>query len=371
MTFATWTLVWRMALRTDEGATMRAGLWLLPFTDAYMRVQGEPRLDQPFLLMIVGAVAGTGLPFVPGVLASAMAFGGALLWRPPFALALLVVLPVARWAMTGKARSGLGFVSVVAFLGVLAPLGLHLAAVRAGHPDLWTRYLTGQVMASLTGSRSDGGSSHLAPLMGLARTFWPALPFAVFGVWRFVRRAAERTPWAWVNTVWAVSVVAGLSLGRRHLPSHTWMAYPALFFFAGRGLLALAAALEKRRPTAFRWLPRAILVTATVFAVVFPLRNGRGRCDVLTAGARLSESPWHERTLCPRVAVLGGEKPEWMLAQTVVEHWRRDVDLVESRTLTPLPGCWRLVASRPNQRANGEVVHAGRHDVVIALPPAP
>ncbi|MFM2152828.1 MAG: hypothetical protein RL199_1263 [Pseudomonadota bacterium] len=372
MTLGTWWLVWRMARRAGESETMRAGLWLLPFTDAYMRVQGEPRLDQPFLLMIVFAVAGAGLSFAPGVVVSALAFGAALLWRPPFALALLVVLPAARWALTGRLRGALGFVAVAAALGALAPLGLHVAAVRAGHPDLWQRYFTGQVLASLTGTRSDGGSSHLAPLMGLWRTFWPALPFALAGVWRFVRRASERTPWAWMNVVWAASVVVGLSLGRRHLPSHTWMAYPALFFFGGRGLFSFTTWLEAFQPGVPRVLPRVVLATGVVFAVAFPLASGRGRCDVLAAGARLSQSPWRERTLCPRVAVLGGEKPEWMLAQTVVDHWRLDVDLVEPSGLVPSPGCWRLVAARPIHRPDvGEVVHAGKHDVVVALPPAP
>lgn len=335
MVVVTWWLMVRLATRFGYERAATLGLCLVPLSEYYMRVQTVARIDQPFLLAWVAAIALVDVAAPAALCASALATGVALLLRPPLALALFVLVPAVVLARRSLQRADITRLIAWGALAAACPLGLALAAHLAGHDNLWPAYWHAQVLASLSGARTDGDGSHLAVLNGLLHTFWPGLALLVPALFLVARDKLWRDRFVAFLLLWTVAVLGGLSLGKRHLPYHAWIAYPPLLLLCGLFAERVLARVPTKLQQQLAW---ALVGCAGVFAVTFPLLNRRSQCDTDRVAPLIAALP----NSCAVIDVLAAS-PHWNAANTVVDHLDRDVAFITPQTqLSPAP-CAQVV----------------------------
>lgn len=348
MALATWWSFYELAARAGMAEAARKGLWLVPLTEAYFSAQTWPRLDQPYLLLFVLSLllARDGRGW--GVLASAACAGGAMLLRPPMALSLLVLAPAAALAhrswsgrrpLVGRADGAR--LCAFAAMALAFPLALHLADLAWGPGDVWARYLRDQVLASLSGARGDGAASHFAPLRFLGNRFWPGLPLAALGAALALKKKELRGhPFAALSALWTGAILAGLSLGKRHVGHHVWAAYPPLFLFAGLGLAALSQKL-RLGPAGEQQAARAMAALCGALALAVPWLYAPS--EPLLA-ARATQAL--KETVCERIAIAAAN-PAWRMTIPIAHHFQRDIAFVAAAGVQRGEGCLQVVAVYP------------------------
>jgi len=290
----------------------------------------------------VAAIALIDVASPAALLASGAAAGVALVLRPPLALALFVLVPAVVIARRAPERRDIARGLAWLALAGTPLLALAYAAHLAGHDNLFSEYWHAQVLASLTGTRSDGDGSHWAVLNGMMRTFWPALPLLVAALYFVVTRQLWRQRFVSFLLLWTVAVLGGLSLGKRHLPYHAWVAYPAMLLLCGLALEHLASQKRVAAHLAkLRWLGPSLVVVGIAFTVAFPVLNRRSLCDTERAAPLIAALP----NACAAIAVLSETGPYWNAANTVVDHLGRDVVFVTPQSLLAQPHCVQVVVA--------------------------
>jgi hypothetical protein len=361
----TWLLLYRLASRHGFEREAWYGLWLVVFTESWLHWQTCPRTDQPSLLAMVGALA----VIRPGVAwrtaVSALLVGVTILLRLPSGLALMVLVPALVIAQRAEATEPLARLKDVMALprfwfgALVLPLAFHLANGAFSDGIAWPEFLSTQVFPSLSGARTDGQTSHLAPLVTLARRFWPGLAFLTVGVGVLVARADRRRPFVLFCSAWVLAIFGGLMLGRRHLPHHIWPAYPALMILCGVGVRAIVDRWGDSWPRLRRALPVALGLSALGFAISVAIQLRPAACDVRAAAQTLSMDGY-----CPTVVIATADPDpkNWTLGSKVVDHFNRDVVFLGREQALPATGCMPLIAGESNvpARQGWELVHAGR-----------
>ncbi len=347
---ATWLVTAKLAERHGWEKAAVWAIFIAAGTESYARLQAVPRIDQPFILFFVLSLFVVRSGRVRDAALSGILCGLTILWRAPFALALLVLVPAlvaVERARLGLPRLGRRDVAAAfCFLALAAApaLALHFADRAFGPGDLWSHYLHSQVWASLTGARPDGDSSHFGPWLALVKYFWPGLPFLLLAAHRSLVEPRSRwLNWLWL---WVAVVMVGQSIGARYLAPHLWMAYPALLLLAGWGLQPWVSR--------FRWLPAALVGSAAVLAVVYPLVFTRARCDV----ARFVD---HNDLAndCPEISVVTPDgNADWYIGARIGEHLRRDFVFTAAPLLSA--NCRTLAVSRRPLPAPWQLLEAGR-----------
>lgn len=368
----TWWLVLRLARRHGLGREAWSGLWLIPATESFLATITAPRIEQPLLLLFMLSLWLADSASPVRTLLSALSAGLVLLLRMPMGLALMALVPALLAVQRLREGRSLGWRDAARALAfavtvLLLPLAFHLADVLWGAGQAWPGYLKAQVFASLTGARADGRPSHLAPVLSLISRFWPGLPFLVLGGVLAVRQRVAREPFVAFLFLWAAVIIGGLSLGRRHIPHHSWPAWPTLILLAGIGLVWLRDRGGERLARWSRPAQGALFAGAGAFAVWAAVVHAPSRCDVLQASQRLRLQEY-----CPRVAVASRDaNPNWWVGNKVVEHLGRDI-LFFGPTDGPEPGaCPQLIAA-PASIAPGEgwrLLQEGRDVRFYVLPP--
>jgi hypothetical protein len=134
---------------------------------------------------------------------------------------------------------------------------------------LWLRadwregYGVGQLLASATGARTDGGSGHALALRFIADRFWPWFPLLFAAARCSVGERSCRT----VGVACAL-VLCGLSLPHRKLWHHTLVAYPLLATWIGVAVGPwLGARLSARATLRGLGVAAAVAVLAVIAGV--------------------------------------------------------------------------------------------------------
>jgi 4-amino-4-deoxy-L-arabinose transferase-like glycosyltransferase len=311
-----WLGVWwaalTVALVTQLGSRLGgatagacAGL-ILATTEQFVVTSAGARLDGPLVFWSLASAAPLLLTHTPtwktwGL--SGLCAALAALIKGPFGLVLLVAVCCAqacssrevRWLKCGALTTTLAALPVIAFL----------LLERARGNDWWSGYVQAQLLASATGSRTDGNPSPLFPLLSIAARFWPWLPVAMWG-------AVKARPR--VLVVWLLITVLALCLPSRKLWHHVLIAFPALSLTAG---LALAPWVERFRNAS---LPAAAAIVVAAVGVVALEPRGRAvSCSAFQATLR--ELPTGSRVL---VGTSTGEA-----------HWREVAVLATEFKLRP------------------------------------
>lgn len=204
----------RIARRMAGERAEVAAILLLGTCESIWEYGGRPLLEPPLLLL---ATAAAGAALADRWRTAALLGSMATLIKGPFGL-----LPLACVALVRFRNWRVPLAAVLA----IVPLAIFLAFDPAGG---WrSTYLHGQLLASATGSRSDGVALWWFPLAVVARRFWPGLPFALLGVWRARREPALRG----LALVCALTI-ALLCLPARKWGSHTYVVFPLLAALGG------------------------------------------------------------------------------------------------------------------------------------------
>jgi 4-amino-4-deoxy-L-arabinose transferase-like glycosyltransferase len=249
------------------------GAFLLASTEQFFRYQARPRLDPPLALAYTASVAlllaargRTGW-----LLAGGLAAGlGALVKGPPAfgaplsaALALVIL---GRWTDLRSPRAWI--VTAVAMLLPAAALAAvdHVAFGGAW----WNGYVRDQLLASLSGARVEGSTSHTYLVRSIAGGFWPGLPFLLVALAGAVfAPRAPRSRAVQALTAWAAVVVAGYSVAGR---AYWWYAVPAFMPLALAAGAGLEAALHRGFAEAGpRWGVRVATVAGLLALALAPL----------------------------------------------------------------------------------------------------
>lgn len=350
VTVATWSLLGRLAARHGMAQAGVCAVLLAAVTESYVRFQALPRLDAPYLLGFVAAVYVARSGEWRHLVLSGLWAGLPLVIRTPVALALFALIPAIvlverrRLAVPLLRRADVfGGVVFLASAAVL-PLAFHLADVRYGDGDWFSRYVGAQVLPSLAGARPDGDGTHFGPLRFLFHRFWPGLPLlavALVGV----RRKAFPGFLAW----WMFVVIAGLSLGKRHQAHHIWPAFLPALVLAGEALASILRRFESRWPAIVVRMPLVLGVAAAAFATLLPF--ALPPCDVQRLAAKI------DRTRLCEVAIVATESgaPDWPLANRLVDHLAVDVVFSSAAVLPVAKGdCMQLVAQSRDLPAQGD-----------------
>lgn len=255
---AVWTLL-TVALTVELGrrlANWRVGLlagFFLITTEQFVFTGALARLDPP--LIFFSLLSATPVLISPRSVRSffvvTLCAGLACAIKGPFGLVLPVAATAirairdrdARWLVFGGAATALATLPTFAFLILTTD-----ATWRSGYVDQ-------QLLASATGTRSDGERSPLFPAVAVALHFWPWLPLLAVAVWK-----ARVDPLLRTVLGWALVVLLVLAIPSRKLWHHTLLVFPLLS-------LAIARIVPQVRS---RLLPFALVVVGT--ATVFTLR---------------------------------------------------------------------------------------------------
>ena len=327
LTIGTFVLLFQLAKRFALGRSAILAVWVAVFTENFVRMQAQPRLDPPFLLLWMGSlfVAASFSPVL--ALASGLLAGSSALFRAPPSLALLILVPalvLVRRRLEAKRLTPRDAVALLVFvLAFLTPLALfQIADSHFSRGDAIHRYFFSQVLPSLQGTRSDGHNSHFAPLRSIAGRFWPGLLFCLAAVWFMIKSWKDVPLFLRYNLLTIALVVLGFSLGRRHVFTHIWPAYPALFMIAGWGwerTNEFIAALRSKGTRAATLLPALGWASMIPFGAL--LMSIAPRCDVDVA-KKIVESP----SICEVVLIAtADDSKDWFTANRVVDHCRKSI----------------------------------------------
>ncbi len=327
--------------RKLSGSDVVAALavFFLATTEQFVITGAVHRLDNLLVMLALAATVPSLVderPTVRGWLVTFLCVFGATCVKGPFGLVPIAAAGLARaivdrrwtWLFWAGTASLLGTVGVVAFLWNAYATG----------SDWWSGYALHQLSASASGTRLDGDTRPLVPLVSLAEHFWPWLPLVAVSFWRAVKeptRAQRLIGWT-----------GGLALAFLFLPSrklwhHTLLLYPFL-------CVAIALAVT---PWFEKWSPRiralAIAVPLLGALAVINLMP-RTRANVCTDFiGQLGNA--HGRILVQRAE----SAPYWkeistIALETPLEPWLV-ADLSEAR------GDWALVAKSVTETPTGWV----------------
>lgn len=213
-----------------------ASMFVLATSQYYFFQTSYPTLDPLLLLLTTASV-------VPLIAGEPKPGDWALTWcctalavavKGPFGLLPLGGVVGAR-ALVDRSWRHLG-VGGLTFLLAIVPTACFLAA----RPDWREGYGVGQLLASATGQRSDGGAGFTLALRFLGERYWPWLPLLALGLAAAsgrLRGYAPRDVHACRTLAVACALlVFGLSLPQRKIWHHTLVAYPLLSVFIGAAL---------------------------------------------------------------------------------------------------------------------------------------
>lgn len=253
-----------------------AAMFVLATSQFYFFQTSYPTLDPLLLLLTTASVVpllageGTRRQFLVAWLFAALAVAV----KGPFGLLPLGGAIGAR-VLVDRSWRHLGW-GALAFVLATAPVAGFLWL----RPDWREGYGVGQLLASATGARTDGGSGHALALRFIADRFWPWFPLLFVAAGRALRELACRRA-----AVACALVLFGLSLPSRKLWHHTLVVYPLLATWIG---VAVGP-----------WLGARLTSSATVRALA-----------VATALALLSVVAGVDRLLMARPCVLATDFSE-------------------------------------------------------------
>lgn len=304
------------------------GALLLATNDSFFRWSPTGKLDPPLVLLFTASVA---LLVRAGTRPALLALGGlcagvgALVkgvpaFGAPVAAALVLLASGRREAL----RSPRAWLLVAA--AALAPAALFLGYDRALQGGaFWDGYVHGQLLASVSGRRTDG-FGHLHLLRDLWTRTLPILPLALLSLWR-ERRARLGL------LLWAALVIGAFSAASRAFWWYWLPALPPLALAAGAALDDLAR-WARQEGRVERALPALALALGLALLALLPLRL-----------ARLQAKPCRFGTLAARAAALAppgatvglvSRPRDWSSQAILAEHTARDVVVAEE--LGALPG---------------------------------
>lgn len=248
----TLALVGVLAHRLSGGWASLASMFVLGTSQYYFFQTSYPTLDPLLLLLttasVVPLIAGETRPrdWVFAWLFAALAVAV----KGPFGLLPLGGVLGARALVDRSWRHVI--LGGLAFVLAMVPVALFLAA----RPDWREGYGVGQLLASATGQRTDGGAAFSLALRFIGERYWPWAPLLAGGLVAAtgkLRAFAPRDVHACRTLVVACAlIVLGLSLPQRKIWHHTLVVYPLLSVLIGAALSPLLGkwfgdALGRRR----------------------------------------------------------------------------------------------------------------------------
>lgn len=225
---ALWTLL-TVALVIEFGRrliSLEFGLiagFALATTERFIAYGAMHRLDPPLIFFALLACG----PLIfqrrdaKGFAVMATAAAIACLIKGPFGLVLPVAMTLGL-TFANRDLKWLAFGAIACFTA-LTPVSLFVLL----NQDWWDGYVVHQLLASATGTRTDGDSSPLATLLALGALCWPWLPLAL--PWR---RKLELQ-----SLVFATGLtLVFLSLSSRKLPHHVLLVFPFIALLVAQNL---------------------------------------------------------------------------------------------------------------------------------------
>lgn len=338
--------VWLVGRSAKSLAGWGAGvlaMTTLALTQNFFFFASMTLLEVPLLLGAALAMAGLSRQ-KPDALMLTLTFVGTLVGvatKGPFGL----LTPAALWLARVLIER-----SLVVAIGAGLAIALAVAPVVgfvALSPDWLEAYGRGQVLASLTGARSDGDSGRFFTVVKVFESFWPGLALIACLLPGPTRRlvgpsSPEHRRALWLAGGAVVVLLFGLSLPARKVAHHAFVAFPLMAVLSG---VVLGPAIERliarrsARPVALvlaalgvsglvagplgvaKLFSGPACVMSTELALAF---------DQLPAGSSLevvaTDSPWPtlsalaaERRLVPvHVRALGDAGLEWALVDEVL-----------------------------------------------------
>jgi len=303
------------------------GTLLLVTNDSFFRWSPTGKLDPPLVLLFTASVtvlvrAGTrpGLLALGGLCAGVGALvKGVPAFGAPVAAALLL-----RASGRGEALWSPRCWLIVA-AAALAPAALFLGYDRVAHAGaFWDGYVHGQLLASLSGRRTDG-FGHLHLLRDLWNRGLPIVPLALVSLWR------ARGPRLGL-VLWGALIVLAFSTASRAFWWYFLPALPPLALAAGAALDDLAAWARQER-LAERTLPAIALAVGLALLALLPTRLAR----LQARPCRFGTLPARAEALAPADATLGlvSRPRDWSGQALLAEHTARDVVVAEELAALP------------------------------------
>jgi 4-amino-4-deoxy-L-arabinose transferase-like glycosyltransferase len=285
-----------------------AAMFVLATSQFYFFQTSYPTLDPLLLLLtttsVAPVIAGEGNPrsFLMAWLFAALAVAV----KGPFGLLPLGGVLGAR-VLVDRSWRHLGW-GALAFILAAAPVAVFLAL----RPDWAEGYGVGQLLASATGTRTDGGSGSSLAVRFIADRFWPWFPLLFVAAGCALRELACRRA-----AVACALVLFGLSVPHRKIWHHTLVVYPLLAIWIGVAIGPWLGARLPKRATSGGLAAMMLLALLAVFAGVDRLLMARP-CVLATDFAEELE------LVRPgdRVAVVS-ERPEWDMLSALA--FERDV----------------------------------------------
>jgi 4-amino-4-deoxy-L-arabinose transferase-like glycosyltransferase len=303
------------------------GALLLATNDSFFRWSPTGKLDPPLVLLFTASVAllvraGTRLRLL--ALGGLCAGVGALVkgvpaFGAPVAAALLLHAAGRREALSSP-RAWL-----VVAVAALAPAALFVAYDQLAHGGaFWDAYVHGQLLASLSGRRSDG-FGHLHLVRDLWNRGLPIVPLALASLWR--ARGARLG-----LVLWGALVVLAFSAASRAFWWYFLPALPPLALAAGAALDDLAGWARQER-LAERVLPAVALALGLALLALLPVRLAR----LQARPCRYGSLPVRAEALTPADATLGlvSRPRDWSGQALLAEHTARDVVVAEELAALP------------------------------------
>ena len=242
-----------------------ASMFVLATSQYYFFQTSYPTLDPLLLLLTTASV----VPLIAGATRGrdwviAWFFAAiAVAVKGPFGLLPLGGVLGAR-VLVDRSWRHLGW-GGLAFVLAIAPVALFLAL----RPDWREGYGVGQLLASATGQRSDGGDGYALAMKFIGERYWPWLPLLALGLVAASGKRASFGPQdvhaCRVLLVACALVVFGLSLPHRKIWHHTLVAYPLMSVLIGAAAAPMLAKWFGDAPGRRRLL--VALAALTVVAV--------------------------------------------------------------------------------------------------------
>ncbi len=268
---ATLALVGFLGTRQAGRRAALVAVLVLGATESFWRYGGRMLLDPLLVLLGFASAVPVLLPRPRAgswLLATALAAAGGLVKGPFGLLPLPCAAFAAAIAYRDRRRALLG---AVAALSAALPVAGFLVADRfAGDGSWWAGYARAQLWASASGARADGHLVWWYPLRIAAGRFWPGLPLVLLGGYSLLRQPgkeeARDPPAALLFGVFAVALLAGLSIPSRKCWNHELIAFPALALLAGAGAGPPLARWLDARAGRERWAAAALWLVALTAA---------------------------------------------------------------------------------------------------------
>ncbi|MBL8923258.1 MAG: hypothetical protein JNJ54_30685 [Myxococcaceae bacterium] len=308
-------------------------------------------LDGVLMLGAAMVVAGALRPRLDAA-AGWLMFGGTLVGvatKAPFGLVTPVALIAGRVIVERSVR----WAARATALTVLATLPVVLFVATSS--DWLEHYGREQLIASMNGTRSDGGGGPLFPARMVLEMFWPGLALIAFGVLPVRRRLCGTIPEPPPRSFHSLSLggvlaIAALSLPARKLNTHVFVLFPMLSALAGAAvgpavdrlpvritngtlLLLLATGLIAGPLGIARLYCRPACALSTVFAPQLDALPPGTEVDIVSRS-----SPWS------MIALLAAERR--FLPFHVAELGAREWAVVERELWVPRSG-WSAVSEAP------------------------